>query len=117
VAAIAILAVIRSLYRMDRDKIGAMRLGHILTLGRQTLLQIRFNASTFVAIQTEGLLMAIRAIVPRLLGQQPVFFHKEITVIGYYAGAAVTIPAVTKCDILEFSVVGPGKGETDDYEK
>jgi hypothetical protein len=102
---------------MDGDKIGAMRLGHILPLGRQTLLQIRFNASAFVAIQTEGLLMAIRAIVPRLLGQQPVFFHKEITVIGYHASAAVTIPAVTKRDILEFSVVGPGKGETDGHEK
>jgi len=102
---------------MDRDKIGAMRLGHILTFGRQTLLQIRFNASTFVAIQTEGLLMAIRAIVPRLLGQQPMFFHKEITVIGYHANAAVTNLAVTKCDILEFSVVGPSKGETDGHEK
>jgi hypothetical protein len=102
---------------MDRDKIGAMRLGHILTFGRQTLLQIRFNASTFVAIQTEGLLMAIRAIVPRLLGQQPMFFHKEITMIGYYANAAVTNRAVTNCYILEFSVVGPGKGETDGHEK
>jgi hypothetical protein len=61
--------------------------------------------------------MAIRTIVPRLLGQQPMFFHKEITMIGYHAGAAVTIPAVTKRDILEFSVVGPGKGETDSHEK
>jgi hypothetical protein len=62
--------------------------------------------------------MAIRTIVPRLLGQQPMFFHKEITMIGYYANAAVTNRAVTKCCyILEFSVVGPGKGETDDQEK
>jgi hypothetical protein len=61
--------------------------------------------------------MAIRTIVPRLLGQQPMFFHKEITVIGYHANAAVTNRTVTKCYILEFSVVGPGKGETDDQEK
>jgi hypothetical protein len=37
--------------------------------------------------------------------------------LGYYANAAVTNRAVTKCYILEFSVVGPGKGETDDQEK
>jgi hypothetical protein len=30
--------------------------------------------------------MTIRAIIPRLLGQQSMLLHKEITVIGYYSG-------------------------------
>jgi hypothetical protein len=61
--------------------------------------------------------MAIRAIVSCLLGQQTMFLHKESAVIGYYAGAAMTVLAFPKLDVFIVSVVGPGKGETDYYEK
>ena len=61
--------------------------------------------------------MTIRAIVPSLLGQQTMLLHEEIAVIRYHAGTAMTENAFPKLDALEVSVVGPGEGETDNYEK
>jgi len=69
VAAIAILGIARSLHGMGRDKIGPMRLGHVLPASRRTSLQIGGDAAAFVTIQAEGLLMAVGAIVPRPLRQ------------------------------------------------
>jgi hypothetical protein len=116
-AAIAVLGIVRRLDGMDGNKIGAVRLGHKLPSSRRTPLQIRFDSPAFVAVDTEGLLMAIRAIIPRLLGQQTMFLHKESAVVSYHAGAAVAVPAFIKLDVLVFSVVGPGEGEADNYEK
>jgi hypothetical protein len=94
---------------MDGNKIGPMRLGHELPFPRRTPLQIGFDATAFVAVDTEGLLMAVRAIVPRLLGQQPVLLHKESAVIGHHAGAAMAIFAFISFVAFEVPVVGPGK--------
>jgi hypothetical protein len=109
VAAIAVLGVIRRLYGMDGDKIGAMRLGHELPSPRRTSLQIRFNAAAFVAVDTEGLLMAIRAIVPCLLGQQPVLLYKESAVIAHHTRPAMAIFAFISFVAFKVPVVGPGK--------
>jgi hypothetical protein len=60
--------------------------------------------------------MTIRAIISRLLGQQPMLLHKEGTVIGYYSGGAMTVLAVLKRNAFEISVIGPGKRETNNHE-
>jgi hypothetical protein len=61
--------------------------------------------------------MAIRAIVSRLLGQQPVLRDEKGPVIADHAGAAVAVPAFIELDVFVFSMVAPGKGETDEHEK
>jgi hypothetical protein len=116
-AAIAVLGIVRRLDGMDGNKIGAVRLGHEITCSRRTPLQIRFYSPAFVAVDTEGLLMAIRAIVPRLLGKQTMLLHKESTVVSYHAGAAVAVRAFIKLDVFVFSVVGSGEGEADEHGK
>jgi hypothetical protein len=70
-----------------------------------------------VAVDTEGLLMAIRAIVPRLHGKQPVLRDPKGAVIDYHTGAAVAVLTFIELDIFVFSVVGPGEGEADEHEK
>jgi hypothetical protein len=61
--------------------------------------------------------MAIRAIVPRLLGQQPVLRDEKVAVIAHHAGAAVAVLTIIKLGVFVFSVVGPGEGEADEHEK
>jgi hypothetical protein len=117
VAAIAVPGVVRRLDRMDGNKIGAVRLGHELPSARRTPLQIGFDSPAFVAVDTEGLLMTIRAIIPCLLGQQPVLRDKKVAVIAHHAGAAVAVLTIIKLGIFVFSVVGPGEGDTDEHEK
>ena len=79
---IAVLGVIRRLYGVDRDKIRPVRPGHVLGSPRQAPCQIGFDSPAFVTIDTEGLLMAIGAIVARLLGQQSMLLHKKGAVIA-----------------------------------
>ena len=69
VAAITALWIILRLYRVDGDKTGPVRRGHGFPCSRQALPQIGLDIPAFVAVKTERLLMAIGAIVSRLLGQ------------------------------------------------
>jgi hypothetical protein len=62
-----------------------------------------------VAIDTKGLLMAIRTIAARLLGQQSVLLHKERAVITHDTGTGMAIPTLIGLVALEVPVVGPGE--------
>ena len=108
-AAIAVLWVVRRLDGMDGDKIGPMRPGHILPSRRRTPRQIRFDAPALVAIDTKGLLMAIRTIIASLLGQQSVLRHEKRTVIAHDAGTGMAIPTLIGLVVFEAPVVGPGE--------
>jgi hypothetical protein len=108
-ATIAALRVIRRLDGMDGDKIGSMRPGHVLPSRRRAPRQIRFDAPALVAIDTKGLLMTIRTIAARLLGQQSVLRHEKRAVIAHDTGAAVAIPTFIRLVAFEVPVVGPGE--------
>jgi hypothetical protein len=109
VAAIAILRVVRRLDRMDRNKIGPVRLGHVLPSSREAPPQIGLDAPAFVAVQAEGLLMAVRAVVPRLLRQQPVLLHEKGPVIAHHALPAMAVLTFIKLAILIIPVVSLGE--------
>jgi len=70
---VAAIATLRTatlcLYRVDGDKAGPMRRGHGFPCSRQAFPQIWFDIPAFVAIEAERLLMAVGAIVSRLLRQ------------------------------------------------
>lgn len=117
VAAIAILRIVRRLDRMDGDKIGAMRLRHELPSSRRAPLQIGLDTPAFVAVDAERLLMAIRAVVPRLLGQQLVLLHKKSAVVAHHTRPAMAISAFISFAAFEVPVVGPGEGQTDEDNK
>jgi hypothetical protein len=117
VAAIAVLRVVRGLDGMDRDKIGAMRLWHVLPSSRRTPLQIGRDPAALVTVDTEGLLMAVGAVIARLLRQQSVLLDEEGTMIAHHAGSAMAIVAFIRRAILIIPVVGPGEGETDERKE
>ncbi|MEK6535258.1 MAG: hypothetical protein AABZ40_06325 [Thermodesulfobacteriota bacterium] len=117
VAAIAILGIVRRLDRMDGNKIGPVRLGHVLPSPRRTPLQIGFDAPALVTVDTEGLLMAIGAVVPRPLGKQLVLLHKESPVIAHHTRPAMAIFAFISFVAFEVPVVSPGEGQTDEGNK
>jgi hypothetical protein len=62
-----------------------------------------------VAIDTKGLLMAIRTIAARLLGQQFVLLHEKRAVIAHHTGTAMAIPTLIGLVAFEVPVVGPGE--------
>jgi len=109
VAAAAGLGVVRRLYRMDRNEIRPVRPGHGLPSAGQAPGQIGIDVTPLVAVGTEGLLMAIRAIAAPLLGQQSMLFHKKGAVVAHHPGAAVAVLTFIKLRVSIVSVVGPGE--------
>jgi hypothetical protein len=109
VAAIAVLGIVRRLDGMDRDEIGPVRPGHKFPSPRKTPGQIRFDHPTLMAVQTEGLLMAIVAIVARLLGQQAVLLDEKGAVVAHHTGSAMAVLTLIKLAVFIFPVVGPGE--------
>jgi hypothetical protein len=101
---------------MNRDKIGTMRAGLVFASSRQTPRQIGLDPPALVAIKAERLLMAIRAIVPRPLRQQPVLLHKKSAVIVNHTRTAVAILTFIGLATFEAPVVGPGERETDEHK-
>ena len=97
---LAALRIILRLYRVDGDKIGPMRRGHGLPCSRQALPQIGLDIPALVAVETERLLMAIGAIVSRLLRQQSVFLDEKGAMIARYAGSAMAVPAFLERALL-----------------
>jgi hypothetical protein len=117
VAAIAGLEVIRRLYGMNGDKIGPMRLRHGLPSPREAFPQIGLDVPAVVTVEAEGLLVAISAVVGRLLRQQPVLLHEKGAVIVRYAGIAVAFPAILQRGVIVIPVACPGERETDDHQE
>jgi len=62
-----------------------------------------------VAIDTKGLLMAIRTIIASLLGQQSVLRHEKRAVIAHDTGTTMAIPTLIRLVVFEVPVVGPGE--------
>jgi hypothetical protein len=60
-----------------------------------------------VAVDAEGLLMAIRAVVPGPLGKQPVLLHEKGPVIAHDALPAMAVLAFINLAVLIFPVVSP----------
>jgi hypothetical protein len=109
VATIAVLRIPRRLHRMYRNKIGPVCAGLVFAPSRQTPRQIGLDTPALVAIQAEGLLVAIRAIVPSPLRQQPVLLHKKSAVIVNHSRTAVAILTRIKRGPLEAPVIRPGE--------
>jgi len=109
VAAIAGLRITRRLHRMYRDEIRPVRAGLVFAPSRQTPRQIGFDPPALVAIDTEGLLMAIRAITPRPLGQQAVLLHIKSAVVAHDTRRAMAILTFVELALFEVPVVGPGE--------
>jgi hypothetical protein len=107
VAAVAVLWVVRRLDRMGRNKIGPVSLGHVLPSPRGTPLQIGRDPSALVTVYAEGLLMAVGAIISRLLRQQPVLFHEKGTMIAHHVRPAMAVLTLIRLAILIFPVVSP----------
>jgi hypothetical protein len=70
-----------------------------------------------MTIQTEGLLMAIGAVVPRPLGKQAVLLHEKGAVIVHDTGSVMADPTLFGFGAFEFPVIGPGICETDDHKE
>jgi len=117
VATIAVLGVIRGLDGMDGDKVGPVRLGHVLPSSRRTPLQIGRDPPALMTVDTERLLMAVGAVIARLLRQQSVLLDEEGAMIAHHAGSAMAIFAFIRRAILIIPVVGPGEGETDERKE
>ncbi len=116
-ATFAALRIIHGLYGVGGNEIRPVAPGHVLPSARYPPLQIRFDGPAFVAVEAEGLLMAIRAIVPRLIRQQAMLFDKKRPVIVDHAHSVVAIPAFLKLGVSVFPMVGLGEGKTDDDEE
>jgi hypothetical protein len=94
---------------MEGNKIGPMRPGHVFPLAGWTPRQIRLDAPALVAVDTEGLIMAIRTIAARLLGQRSVLLHEKGAVITHHSGSSMAILALIKLGALVVPVVSPGE--------
>jgi hypothetical protein len=117
VAAIAVLGVVRGLDGMDGNKIGPMRLGHVLASPRRTPLQIGRDPPALVTVDTERLIMAVGAVIARLLRQQSVLLDEEGAMIAHHTRSTMTILAFIRLGVFIFPVVGPGEGETDEHKE
>jgi hypothetical protein len=116
-AALAVLGIIRRLYGVGGDEVGPVAPGHVLPPAGYTPLQIRLNGAPFVAVEAEGLHVAIGAIIARPLRQQTVLLDKKRTMIVHQAESAMAVPTFLRFGVLIFPVVCLGERETDDYEE
>ena len=102
-APIAALRIIQSLDRMDIDKIAAMAFGDIIP-AKGSYSEIRIYPTALVTIETERLIVALRAVSARLACQDAVAACPVTVMVGRYSFTLVAAVALDNLHVGVFLV-------------